>query len=459
MPLANLPAFDGSLLTDEATRKEFSIDLCRNVERVPLAVLKPGSVSDVVKLIRYANETGLKVSVRGQGHSRWGQTLAQDGVLIDSSTLNVVSVSDAGVAEAQTGAFWQDVVTPSLQRGLVPPTLGTCLKLSVGGILNVGGYSNSSHLHGGIVDQVLELEVVSGDGRLLDCSPRRNPELFEMTLAGMGNIAMMVRAKIRLMPAPEHVVRQDLFYDDLSAFLRDASHLVRSDLFDHVNSRATKHVNGPNAGRWTYSLNVGKFYHHGTEPEWTILPEALARKEGLAYSFRSEPQRAAFVDYLQREAGKNSADLISRRVNPRREPSITMIFPASATQQFMELLAASPDDLGGLADFQFNAYNVRAHRRPLYRFPDEDVAFGFWLYPRNVPLDDAAGLERAMRINQRMLEQMHAVGGKAYPPYAPYTTLVEWAQHYGPAVWQRLQAAKREYDPNSALSPSLGMSV
>ena len=109
--------------------------------------------------------------------------------------------------------------------------------------------------------------------------------------------------------------------------------------------------------------------------------------DGPCYSFRSEPQLATFASYLQREAGKNSADLISRRVNPRREPSITMIFPASATQEFMESLAANPADMGALADFQFNAYNVRAHRRPLYMFPNEDVAFGFWLYPRNVPLE------------------------------------------------------------------------
>ena len=268
----------------------------------------------------------------------------------------------------------------------------------------------------------------------------------DLTLAGMGNIAMMTRAKIRLMPAPEAVVRQDLFYDDLAAFLRDAAALVRSDIFDHVNSRATKHVGGPNAGRWVYSLNIGKFYHRGTEPEWTILPEAQARQMGLGYSFRSEPQLATFASYLQREAGKNSADLISRRVNPRREPSITMIFPASATQEFMESLAANPADIGALADFQFNAYNVRAHRRPLYMFPNEDVAFGFWLYPRNVPLDDAAGLERALATNERMLEKMRAVGGKAYPPYAPYTTLAEWEQHYGPATWQRLRAAKREQE-------------
>jgi cytokinin dehydrogenase len=453
MPLDNLPAFDGTLLTDETSRNEFSIDLCRNVERRPLAVLRPNSVSDIVKLMRYANEHGLKVAVRGQGHSRWGQTLAQDGIVIDSSTLNAVFVSDAGVAEVQTGAYWQDVVQPSLQRGLVPPTLGTCLKLSVGGVLNVGGYSNSSHLHGGIVDNVLELDLVTGDGRLLNCSPHRDPELFDMTLAGMGNIAMIVRAKIRLMPAPEHVVRQDLFYDDLPTFLRDAGRMVQSELFDHLNSRATRRTDG----RWVYSLNIGKFYHRGTEPEWTILPEALARQEDLAFSFRSEPQRASFMDYLQRETGKNTADLISRRVNPRREPSITMIFPASATQEFMGSLAENAADLGDLADFQFNAYNVRAHRRPLYKLPDEDVAFAFWLYPRNVPLDDEAGFRRALEINQRMLERMRAVGGKAYPPYAPYTTTEEWKEHYGPPIWSRLQAAKREYDPNNVLSPSLGM--
>ncbi len=29
------------------------------------------------------------------------------------------------------------------------------------------GFSNSSHIHGGIVDTVQELDVVTGDGRLL----------------------------------------------------------------------------------------------------------------------------------------------------------------------------------------------------------------------------------------------------------------------------------------------------
>ncbi len=452
MLLANIPALDGSLETDEATRQAFSIDLCRNVQRLPLAVLKPASGSDVVKIVRYANECNLKVAVRGQAHSRWGQTLAQDGIVIDSSTLNVVSVSDAGVAEAQTGAYWNDVVQPSLARGLVPPTLGTCLKLSVGGVLNVGGYSNSSHLHGGIVDNVLELEVVTGDGRLLECSARHNPELFEMTLGGMGNVAVMVSVKIRLMPAPEHVVRQDLFYDDLAAFVTDASHLVRSELFDHLNSRATRRSDGC----WVYSINVGKFYHRSQEPEWTILPEGLARKENLSFSFRSEPMRSSFVDYLDREVGKNSADLESRRTNPRREPSIAMIFPASATKEFMEYLAATPADMGALADFQLNAYNVRLHQRPLYKFPDEDVAFGFWLYPRNVALNDDVAYQKAMEVNQRMLERMRAVGGKAYLPYAPYQTAQEWKEHYGSEVWKRLQVAKQAYDPNRVLGPSLG---
>jgi FAD/FMN-containing dehydrogenase len=36
--------------------------------------LKPGSVNDVVELVRFARRNGIKVAARGQGHSTQGQT-------------------------------------------------------------------------------------------------------------------------------------------------------------------------------------------------------------------------------------------------------------------------------------------------------------------------------------------------------------------------------------------------
>src|SRR5207244_11747082 len=92
------------------------------VHRMPAAVLKPGSVRDVISMVQYANRHSLKISVRGQGHSAYGQSMVEAGIVIDSSTLNQISVNGNSV-EAQAGAMWADVAKASLGKGLTPRVL------------------------------------------------------------------------------------------------------------------------------------------------------------------------------------------------------------------------------------------------------------------------------------------------------------------------------------------------
>src|SRR5438128_3090826 len=93
--LEKVPKLDGGLLFDEVSRQAASVDVGRNFQRLPLAVLKPGSVQDVIKMVQYANQHQLKIAVRRQGHSQYGQTLVEAGIVIDSATLNTVTLAGA----------------------------------------------------------------------------------------------------------------------------------------------------------------------------------------------------------------------------------------------------------------------------------------------------------------------------------------------------------------------------
>jgi cytokinin dehydrogenase len=447
MRLENFPAISGTVLSDDATRRQFSTDIARNIVHMPLGVVRPVSAEDVVKTIRYANQSHLQVALRGQGHSRYGETLAQDGIVIDSSTLNRVSLPSSQFVDAQAGAFWGEVAAESLAQQLTPPAMGTCPKLSVGGLLSAGGFSNSSHLYGAIADTVEELDVVTGAGSLLTCSGEENAELFDMVRAGMGQIAVIVRARIRLIPAPATVVRQDLFYDNLRNFLADGERLVLEQRYHHITSRATQRADG----RWIFSINVGKFYSRSEEPEWTPV------REKLNFQNKAEPVRASYWDYVMRESAKNTADADARAKVPRREPSLTMFVPLSAAGEFISRMLDSPSKMAGLADFQLNPFHTRIIRCPLFRFPAEDVAYGVWLYPRHVRLEEERHYAAVMEINREILAGMRAIGGKSYPPYAPYFSQAEWEEHYGPETWRRLAAAKREHDPNQVLTPEMCM--
>lgn len=154
-----LPKLDGLLLLDETSRKAMSTDGGRYFHRVPRAVLRPRSTEDIAKIVQFANAQALKVAMRGQGHSQYGQTLVEGGIVIDSSTLNGVKVTGSGTVDTQAGATWNDVTRATLARGLTPPAMGNTMTLSVGGILSVGGWSNSSHLFGSVADTVQELDL------------------------------------------------------------------------------------------------------------------------------------------------------------------------------------------------------------------------------------------------------------------------------------------------------------
>src|SRR5919107_1504364 len=107
----DFPVFDGVLLLDDASRAAAADDFGHLVHRQPVAVLKPGSVNDVVELVRFARQNDIQVAARGQGHSTQGQAQVEAGVVVDMATLNTVHEINPTNALVDGGARWLDVVT------------------------------------------------------------------------------------------------------------------------------------------------------------------------------------------------------------------------------------------------------------------------------------------------------------------------------------------------------------
>src|ERR671927_45202 len=128
---------------------------------------------------------------------------AASGVVIDMSTLDQIHSVGPESAVVDAGVVWRDLLQTTVPAGLTPPVLTDYTRLTVGGTLSVGGVSGRSYVHGAQVDNVLELQVVTGEGELVTCSESENRELFEAALAGLGLCAVIVRATVRLVPARE----------------------------------------------------------------------------------------------------------------------------------------------------------------------------------------------------------------------------------------------------------------
>jgi hypothetical protein len=440
--LVGVPALTGTLVAEDAVLDEFSQDNGRMISRRPIAVLRPGNASDIVKMVRYANAHRLRIAMRGQGHSSFGQSQVEAGVVIDARLLRkILTVTDTEI-DVEAGATWDEVLTATLARGKTPPVLPDTQVITVGGTISVGGTGNASHKYGAIVDHVREIEVVTGDARRLVCSPTKNRELFEMTLAGLGQCAIIVRARLGLVDAPAEVTLVDYDYDDLDAYLRD-QRAASADAFDHLGGRVTTRANG----KPLFRLTAGTF--HGPKFPESDRPDILQGERGTE-------RRMPYLEYLHRtlpliERGKQNGAWWYP------SPSAMFFVADRDARAFVTEALADPTTLEGTElfnGFAFLAAPTRHFTRPLLPFPAEPLAFQAWII-RRVPKERVAVV---LDANLRLWQRVTANGGTRYAGYGavPFTR-EHWAAHYGPKTWARLTAAKRAFDPRGVLTPGPGI--
>ena len=172
----------------------------------------------MVEALRFCRDQGLPVAARGQGHSTAGQAQVEGGLVIDMSPLCGIGSIQDGVVRVQGGATWRQVLSRSVPLGWSPPVVTGYTGLSVGGTLSMGGIGAASFRHGAQVDNVLALQVVTGEGELVTCSPSELPELFSAVLGGVGQYGVIVEATLALTPVAPRARYHLLGYDDADAF-------------------------------------------------------------------------------------------------------------------------------------------------------------------------------------------------------------------------------------------------
>jgi len=437
------PSVAGELSCEAAVIAAAADDFGHIIRQRPQAVLKPISAPDIARLIRWAGMRGLKVAARGQGHSTYGRATAAGGVVLDMTSMRTIHHVHSDRAVVDAGATWSAVLDTTLAHGLTPPVLPNYLDLSVGGTLAVGGIGGTTFRHGMVADNVLELQVVTGDGHERTCSAQANADLFDAVRAGLGQCAVITRATLRLVPAPERVRRCQLFYRDLGALSADQRTVLADGRFDALQGA----IIGDGAGGWRYQLEGLAFYSG---------PSAAADNAILS-GLSDERSAAAIVDATYVEDVHALAQLEQRLrsngqwFNPH--PWLLTFLPGSNAEPIAsELLKGLTNaDVGAFGRITYYPLRTTSVRAPLVRMPEEDIAFPFNLI-RIPASDDRAEAERMVADNRALYERIRGAGGVKYPVSALPMSPADWKQHFG-ANWQLLHDAKRRYDPLGMLTP------
>src|SRR5205823_1681030 len=126
--------------------------------------------------------------------------MCDGGLVIDLSRMKGVRVDPAArTVQAQAGLLWADL-DPETQAFGLATTGGTVSNTGVSGLTLGGGLGWLMGKHGLACDNLLSVNIVTADGRLLTASAEENPDLFWGVRGGSGNFGVVTSFEYQLHP-------------------------------------------------------------------------------------------------------------------------------------------------------------------------------------------------------------------------------------------------------------------
>lgn len=268
-----------AMLRDEHSLVSFSEDFGRTLQSRPSAVCVPQTDVILQKIIRYANENNLPLTIRGNGMSQCGQSISPPGgLVVHLGELNSVCSQDEESVWVEANTSWASLLASSLKENKVPPVVPYNCDLSVAGVISAGGLGASSFKFGSVTAHVSVLEVITADGVLqrVDASS----PLFHACLGGQGRFGVISKACIKLRPCGQNVRTFFMTYLDKQECLNDLK--LFKENADYIEFFCSPSIQGAKLSpkgrlpfaQWLYVLHVSVEYDDKAPDLQDLNPDA-----------------------------------------------------------------------------------------------------------------------------------------------------------------------------------------
>ena len=272
------------------------------IDRRPRWIARCFNVADVIASVHFARDNDILVAIRGGGHNAGGLGICEGGLVIDLSLMRSVRVNPAAqTARAEGGCTGGDVDHATHAFGLATPT-GTVSTTGIAGLTLGGGIGHLSRPFGLSIDNLLAVDVVLADGRLVTASAEENQDLYWAVRGGGGNFGVVTSFLYRLHPV-KMVSAGPTFWP-----LDQAPQVMKA--YREFITQAPEDISG--------------FFAFLTVPPVPLFPPDLHNKKmcTIIWCSTAEPEKADKVTKPMRTVGKPALD----HVGPMPFPALQSLF-------------------------------------------------------------------------------------------------------------------------------------
>lgn len=410
------------------------------IDRRPALIAHATDTEDVAAAIRGARTAGVPFTVRAGGHSISGRSIRDEAICIDLRALNEVEVDPrTQVVRVGGGALLAELDAATQEHGLAVPA-GQISHTGVGGLTLGGGVGWLMRGHGLTIDALRGAEVVLADGRVVRASAEEHHELFWALRGGGGDFGVVTSFEFAAPRVGPMVLAGMLAYP-----------------WEHAGDafRATRELMAGAPDELT--VFVVLITAPDEEPFPTELRGGPAVVVGVAWCGDLAEGVRAIAPL--RDACPPALDLVA----PMPYVALQTMLDATAQPgwRFYDRMHYLPDVSDSFVDALLNGFErvptPQAHvitgwmGGAIDRVAQGETAFGHrdaraftWL----IGCSDAASIDPAAEWVRRLWDETraHATGG-VYVNGLDLERPLRDA--YADAVWDRLVAIKRRYDPES----------
>lgn len=412
------------------------------IDRRPAAIAFCESTEDVVQALNFAREKDLPFSVRCGGHGVSGNSVVDDGLLIDLSAIRSVKVDrEKRKATVGGGAQLGDFDRETQAKGLAA-TAGVDPTTGVAGLTLGGGTGFLARKLGLTIDSLVGAEVVLADGSVVRAGADEHPDLFWALRGGGGNFGIVTEFEFCLHPIGPEVMSLQIFYAfeaarDVLRFYRDFmarapdevgcyALLVRVPAADPFPKEQHGKTAVALAGCYAGDLDEGK---QALAPLTNIADPLLTVLQPMAYvdlqsSFKDAAphgQRYYWKSHFVDDITEELIDLVIAR---------TRVLPGEFSSAFFE-------PQGGAVNRLDAAATAYPHREAAYSI---SMSSGW-----SDPADDGENIGWARSFYDAAAP--HSTGG-VYSNYMDFDEADRVRSAYGDN-FDRLRQIKARYDPDN----------
>ncbi len=431
--------------TSEAVRGHHGKDATFHAPHPPDAVVFPETVEEVQAIVRACHESGTPIVPFGAGTSLEGHIGALDGgVTIDLTGLDRIrEIHDEDMTcFVEPGVTRKRLNEELRATGLFFP-IDPGADASLGGMVATGASGTNAVRYGTMRENVLSLEVVLPDGRLIRTGTRARKssagyDLTRLYIGSEGTLGIVTGIHLRLYGIPESIASAvcafpsvDAAVDAVILTIQSGIPVARIELLDEVQMDACNRYSG-----LEYAASPHIFFEfHGTPAgvaEQAEATGAIAQEFGgsdFAWSTTTEERNRLWQ-------ARHDAFFAAIALRPGSEG-----WPTDVCVPISRLAECIAETRADLASAPFPTPIV-GH-----------VGDGNFHVIFVIDTDDAEEVRIATELNDRLVRRALAMGGTCTGEHGIGYGKMHFLEDEHPSALPVMRVVKRALDPKNIMNP------